>query len=80
MSVFTSYFRSLLSQFPTWNIVLGMVLMAALTAWEMLGVTDGRYLTITHWIKSWMPISIRIMILAWLCWHFVGSDLWGAKQ
>lgn len=58
-----------------WDVILGIVLMGALAGWEFLGVFDSRFLTITAWIKSWMPMAIRIMIWAWLGWHFILSDL-----
>lgn len=66
---------SFLAKYARWDVVLGMALMAALTAWEMAGVFDGKLLTITDWIKSWMPMALRIMIWSWLGWHFIVSDL-----
>lgn len=80
MSVFSSYFAGLFKQYARADVILGMALMAALTAWEMVGVFDGKLLTITDWIKSWMPMALRIMIWAWLGWHFIGSDLWLVKK
>lgn len=67
----TSYARA--------DVIVGFVLMGALTAWEIAGVADSRFLTITAWIKSWMPMALRIMIWAWLGWHFIASDLFRAK-
>lgn len=64
-----------LNNYVRWDVVLGLVLMAALTAWEFLGVLNPRMLTITAWLKSWMPMALRIMIWAWLGWHFILSDL-----
>lgn len=80
LNTVAAYFRSLLAHYARWDVILGIALMGALTAWEMIGVVNGKYLTITDWIKSWMPMALRIMILAWLCWHFVGSDLWPVKK
>ncbi len=69
----------MLAKFAHWDVVVGCVLMGALAAWEMAGVFDARLMTITQWIKSWMPMALRVMIWAWLGWHFIGSDLWAAK-
>lgn len=66
---------STLSQYSKPDVILGLILMGALTAWEMAGVADNHLLTITAWIKTWMPIPLRIMIWSWLGWHFILSDL-----
>lgn len=75
MSVISAYFRDLLARFREPDVIVGLVLFLAIFVWELLGVFDGRYLTITDWFKSWMPIWAMAPILAWLCWHFVVSDL-----
>lgn len=76
MNPFTSYFRSLFSRFPEADVIVGMVLILAIVVWELLGVFDGKYLTLTDWIKSWMPLWARCAILGWLIWHFVLSDIY----
>jgi hypothetical protein len=64
-----------LHSYVRWDVVLGLVLMCALTGWEFYGVANPRMLTITAFLKSWMPMAVRIMIWAWLGWHFILSDL-----
>lgn len=66
---------SFLSHYARWDVVVGLILMGSLTVWEIAGVADGRLLTITAWLKSWMPMPLRIMIWSWLGWHFILSDL-----
>ncbi len=68
-----------MSRYAHWDVVLGFALMGALAAWELAGIADSKFLTITAWIKSWMPMALRIMIWAWLGWHFIGSDLVAPK-
>lgn len=64
-----------MSHYARWDVILGFILMGALAAWEMAGVADSKLYTITAWLKSWMPMALRIMIWAWLGWHFILSDL-----
>ncbi len=64
-----------LSTFKHWDLVVMFVLMAAITGFEMLGVFDTHYVTLTAIIKDFIPIPCRVMVLAWLCWHFFISDL-----
>lgn len=58
-----------------WDLVLMFVLMGAMFTVEMMGVFSPRLITITQIIKAYIPMPIRIMILAWLCWHFMLSDI-----
>lgn len=69
-----------MSQYARWDVIVGLLLMGLLTAWEIAGVADSRFMTITEWIKSWMPMALRIMVWAWLGWHFIGSDLFKEAQ
>lgn len=75
MSVFSAYFDQLFKQFKRTDVIIGMCLILAMAVWELLGVFDGKYLTLTDWFDSFLPIWARAPILAWLCWHFVVSDL-----
>lgn len=74
MSILSSYFSDLFAHYMRWDVILGLCLMAALTIWEFAGVRNGHLLTITGWLKGWMPMPVRIMIYAWLGWHFILSD------
>ena len=58
-----------------WDVVVVLVLMGALITFEMLGVFAPRMVTITEIIKDFIPMPLRIMIYAWLGWHFIVSDL-----
>lgn len=58
-----------------WDLILMFSLMAAIFTIEMLGVFSPRMVTITQIIKDFIPIPVRIMICAWVCWHFVASDI-----
>jgi hypothetical protein len=51
------------------------VLLAAIFTFEMLGVFSPKMITITQIIKDLVPIPCRVMILAWLVWHFFLSDI-----
>jgi hypothetical protein len=41
----------------------------------MMGVFSPKLVTITQIIKAFVPIPCRVMVLAWLVWHFLISDL-----
>ena len=78
--IFAQYFNDLFSHYDRWDVILGLVLLAALTAWEIAGAADGKLLTFTAWIKSWMPIPIRTGLWLWLGWHFILSDILAGKR
>jgi hypothetical protein len=63
-----------------WDLVVMFCLMGALTVFEMLGVFSPRLITITQILKALVPMPVRIMVLAWLCWHFCFSDIIRAIQ
>lgn len=58
-----------------WDLILMFSLMAAIFTIEMLGVFSPRMVTITQIIKDFIPIPVRIMLVSWLAWHFVASDI-----
>jgi len=58
-----------------WDLVVMFVLLAAIFTFEMLGVFSPKMITITQIIKDLVPIPCRVMILAWLVWHFFLSDI-----
>lgn len=58
-----------------WDLIIMFVLFAAIFTFEMLGVFSPKMITITQIIKDLVPMPCRIMILAWLCWHFCVSDI-----
>lgn len=58
-----------------WDLVLMLSLIAAIATVELLGVFSPRMVTITQLVKSWIPIPVRVMILAWLNWHMLYSDI-----
>ena len=51
------------------------VLLGSIFTFEMLGVFNTRFVTLTQIFKTFLPISCRLMFCAWLSWHFVGSDI-----
>lgn len=59
-----------------WDLVIMFVLMGLMFTFEMLGVFSPHLVTVTQIIKSYIPMPLRWMIVAWLFWHFIGSDLW----
>ncbi len=61
--------------FAHWDLVTMLALMFVLTVFEFLGVFNARLVTITQIIKDFVPMPCRIMVCAWLCWHFVVSDI-----
>jgi membrane associated rhomboid family serine protease len=58
-----------------WDLVTMFALLSAIFVFEMLGVFNPRLVTLTQIIKAFIPMPVRIMILAWVCWHFVISDI-----
>jgi predicted CDP-diglyceride synthetase/phosphatidate cytidylyltransferase len=58
-----------------WDLILMFALLAAITLFEFLGVASSKMITITQIVKSYVPIPCRLMILAWLNWHFFMSDI-----
>jgi ribose/xylose/arabinose/galactoside ABC-type transport system permease subunit len=58
-----------------WDLAVMLALLATIFAFEMLGVFNAHYVTLTQIIKTFIPMPVRIMIAAWLLWHFVLSDL-----
>jgi hypothetical protein len=58
-----------------WDLVLMVALLTAVTVFELLGVFNPKFITITALIKSTIPMQIRVMIYSWLGWHFILSDL-----
>ena len=59
-----------------WDLVIMFVLLAAIFVFEMMGVFSPKLITITQIIKDFVPMPVRWMVIAWLFWHFIGSDLW----
>jgi hypothetical protein len=58
-----------------WDLVLMYVLLGVIFTFEMLGVYVPHMVTITQIVKAYVRMPLRFMILAWLCWHFIVSDL-----
>lgn len=58
-----------------WDLVLMFVLLGAIFTVEMLGVFSPGMVTITQIIKAYVKMPLRFMVLAWLNWHFIVSDL-----
>jgi hypothetical protein len=61
-----------------WDLIVMFVLMGLMFVFEMLGVFSPRLVTITQLVKDFVPIPCRVMVLAWLVWHFFVSDLFPA--
>lgn len=62
-----------------WNLIVMFVLFGVMFGFEMLGVFSTHYVTITQIIKAAVPMPVRWMLISWLFWHFIGSDLWTIK-
>lgn len=58
-----------------WDLIVMFVLFGVIFTFELMGVFNSRFITITAIIKDFVPIPCRVMILAWLVWHFLISDL-----
>lgn len=58
-----------------WDLIVMFVMLGLIFTFEMLGVFSPKMITITQIIKDFVPIPCRVMILAWLVWHFLISDL-----
>lgn len=58
-----------------WDLVVMFVLFGLMITFEMIGVFNTHMITITQIIKNFVPIPCRIMVLAWLQWHFFWSDI-----
>ena len=58
-----------------WDLAVMFVLLGSIFTFEMLGVFNTRFVTLTQIFKTFIPMPCRIMVCAWLVWHFVVSDL-----
>lgn len=58
-----------------WDLIVMFSLFAAVFVFELMGVFSPKMITITAIIKDFVPIPCRVMILSWLVWHFLISDL-----
>ena len=58
-----------------WDLAVMFVLLDSIFTFEMLGVFNAHFVTLTQIIKTFIPIAIRVMLCAWLTWHFVGTDI-----
>lgn len=70
---------SMFAGITRWDLIVMYVLLATIFTFEMIGVFSPHMVTITQIIKSYVPMPLRWMIVAWLFWHFIGSDLWTVK-
>jgi len=61
------------------DFTLMLVLIGAIASLEMIGIFNARFVTITQIIKQYMPISVRLMIVVWLFWHFIVFDILQGK-
>jgi membrane associated rhomboid family serine protease len=57
------------------DLISMFILMGAIFALEMAGVFNPKLVTITQILKNFIPMPVRIMVLAWLVWHFMISDI-----
>ena len=60
-----------LGKYVHWDLVAMAVAMAVIFGFEMLGVFTDKYVTITAIIRATVPIGIRLLIWAWLGYHFL---------
>jgi hypothetical protein len=58
------------SKFPQWNLTVMYVLFAVIFGFEMLGVFNSHFVTITAIIRDFIPRWARWMILGWMTYHF----------
>lgn len=63
------------SGIKAWDLAVMFVLLGTIFTFEMLGVFNAHFVTLTQIIKTFIPMPVRIMVTAWLGWHFVLSDL-----
>lgn len=56
-----------------WNFIAWVVLLAIGVGLEMYGIFSGRKsdTTMTALMCWWVPVYLRVMIVAWIAWHFV---------
>ena len=59
-----------------WDLITMSVLMGLIFIFEMMGVFSPRLVTITQITKDFVPMPCRWLIIGWVFWHFIGSDLW----
>lgn len=61
--------------FPHWDLICMGIVLAVVFGLELLGVFCPHYATLTDLIKSYIPMPCRWMLIAWLFWHFIASDI-----
>jgi membrane associated rhomboid family serine protease len=61
------------SRFHHWDVVALLAAMAVVFGFEMLGIFNPNYCTITALVRAYFPRWLRAMLLGWLCWHFLSK-------
>lgn len=46
------------------------LLFIAIFVFEVLGLVSPHFVTITHIIREFIPLGWRVVLLAWLTYHF----------
>jgi len=54
-----------------WDVICILVSMTVVLGFELAGVFEHRYATITGLTKTYIPAWARAMILGWLVFHFL---------
>ena len=57
--------------FTRWDLIVMCIVMALVFTFEMLGVFNARFVTITAICRSFVPRPLRAFICLWLFWHMV---------
>lgn len=62
----------MITKIATWNLAVWCVTLAIALGLEMLGIfRGGADTTLTSLICRVLPLPVRVMVCAWLCFHFL---------
>lgn len=57
--------------YEKWDVILLLVSMVVVLGFELMGVFEHHYATITALGRTYVPAWARAMILGWLVFHFL---------
>jgi hypothetical protein len=62
----------MITKIATWNLAVWCVTLGIAVTLEMLGIFRGGHdTTLTALICRVIPLPLRVMVCAWLCFHFL---------
>jgi hypothetical protein len=57
--------------FQKWDVILLLLSMTVVLGFELMGVFEHHYATITALTRTYIPTWLRVMMFSWLWWHMI---------